>query len=68
MTDKESNLSDECAARCVHLFPQEEECTSCSCGDSKIYASKSIANSQRMQNEINKSGICYSQNKDLSQK
>ena len=24
------NLFDECAAECVHLYPQEEECTSSS--------------------------------------
>ena len=48
MTDKGFNLFDECAARCVHLFPQEEECTS-----SKVYTSGSIANSQRMLTEIN---------------
>ena len=61
MTDKGFNLFDECAARCVHLFPQEEECeeecTSSSWGDSEMYTSSSIANSQRMQTEINKSGI-----------
>ena len=56
MTDKGFNLFDECAARCVHLFPQEEECTSCSWGDSKMYTSSSIANSQRMQTEKNESG------------
>ena len=28
MTDKGFNLFYECAARCVHLFQQEEECTS----------------------------------------
>ena len=28
MTDEVFNLFDECAARCVHLFRQEEECTS----------------------------------------
>ena len=28
MADKIFNLFDECAARCVHLLPQEEECTS----------------------------------------
>ena len=28
MTDKEPNLFDEYAARCVNLFPQEEECNS----------------------------------------
>ena len=52
MTDKGFNLFDECAARCVHLFPQEEECTSSSWGDSNMYTSSSIANSQRMQTEI----------------
>ena len=56
MADKEFNLSDECAARCVHLSPQEEKCTSSSRGDSKMYISCSIANSQRMLTEINKSG------------
>ena len=56
MTDKAFNYFDECAARCVHLFPQEEECTSSSWGDSKMNTSSSIANSQRMQTEINKSG------------
>ena len=45
MTDKGLNLFDEYAARCVHLSPQEEECTSSSWGDSKIYTSSSIANS-----------------------
>ena len=48
MTDKGFNLFYECAARCVHLFPQEEECTSYFRGDSKMYTSSSIANSQRM--------------------
>ena len=56
ITDKGFNHFDECAARCVHLFPQEEECTSSSWGDSKMYTSSSIANSQRMQTEINESG------------
>ena len=55
MTNKGFTLFDECAARCVHLFPQEEECTSSSWGDSKMYTSSSIANSQRMQTEINES-------------
>ena len=36
-------------------------------GTVKLHIS-SIANSQRMQTEINKSGIYYSQNKDLSRK
>ena len=43
-------------ARCVHLFPQEEEYTSSSWGDSKVYTSGSIANSQRMLTETNESG------------
>ena len=57
ITDKGFNHFDECAARCVHLFPQEEECTSCSWGDSKMYRPGIIANSQRMLTEINKSGV-----------
>ena len=55
MTDEGFNLFNECAARCVHLFLQEEECTSSSWGDSKMYTSSSIANSQRMQTEKNES-------------
>ena len=51
MIDKEKNLFDECAARCVHLFPQDEE------WQQNVYThvSISIANSQRIQTEINKS-------------
>ena len=56
MTDNGFNLFDEYAARCVHLFPQEEECTSSSWGDNKIYTSGSIANTERMLPEINESG------------
>ena len=52
MTDKGLNLFDECASRCVHLSPQEEECTSSSWGDSKMYTSGSIASSQRMLTKI----------------
>ena len=48
MTDKGLNGFDECASRCVHLPPQEEECTSSSWGDSKMYTSGKIASSQRM--------------------
>ena len=55
MIHKGLNLFDECAARCVHLSPQE--CTSSSWGDSKIYTSGSIANSQRMLTEFTESGI-----------
>ena len=56
ITDKGFNLLDECAPRCVDLFPQEEECTSISWGDSKMHTSGRIANSQKMLIEINKSG------------
>ena len=55
MIDKGLNLFDECAARCVHASPQE--CTSSSWGDSKMYTSDSIANSQRILTEINESRI-----------
>ena len=59
MTDKEFNLFDECAAKFVHLFPFGstfiKKCTSSSWGDSKMYTSGSIKNSQRMLTEINKS-------------
>ena len=57
MTDRGFNLFDECAARCVHLRPKEEEYTSSSWGDSKMYTSGSIENSQRMLTEINESGV-----------
>ena len=56
MTDKSFTRFDECTARCVHLFPQQEECTSSSWGDSKMYKSGSIANLQKMLAEINKGG------------
>ena len=55
MKEKGFDLFDECAGRCVHLFPQEEECTSSSWGDSKMCTSSRIANSQRKQIEINES-------------
>ena len=47
MTDKEFNPYDEYAARCVHQFPQEKEYTFSSSGDSKMYTSGSVANTQR---------------------
>ena len=34
--DKDSNLFIECAAKCVHLCPQGEECTSSSWWDSTM--------------------------------
>ena len=55
MTNKGFNLFDDCAVRCVHLFPEEEEYTFSSWGDSKTYTSGGIAYSQRMLTEINKS-------------
>ena len=60
MMDKGSNVFDEWAARCLHLFQQEEECTSSSWGDSKMHTSSRIANWHRMQTEIKESD----QNKD----
>ena len=57
MAKKKFNLFDGCAARCVNLFPQEEECTSSFWGESKMYTSGSTANSKRMLTEINKSGV-----------
>ena len=56
MIDKVFNLFDECASRCVHLSPQEEGCTSSSWGDSKMFTSGSVVNSQRMLTEINEGG------------
>ena len=55
ITDKGFNLFDQCAARCVYLFPQQEECTSSPLEDSKIYTFSSIANSKRMITEIKES-------------
>ena len=56
MTGNEFNVFDEYASRCVHLSPQEEECTYSSWPDRKMYTFDSIANSQRMPTEINESG------------
>ena len=58
VTDKGFNLFDECAARCVHLlYPLEEECTSSTWGDRKMYTSGSRANLQRMLTEIDKTDV-----------
>ena len=54
MIDIGFDLFNECAARCVHLFPQEEECTSSSWGT--IKCRHLATDSQRMLTEINKSG------------
>ena len=56
MIAKGLNLFDEYAARCVHLFPQEEEYTSSSWGDSKMCTPGSIGNSLRMLTKIKESG------------
>ena len=56
MKDKGFNFFDQCDARCVHLIPLEEEYTSSSWGDGKMYTYSSMANLQRMQTEINESG------------
>ena len=55
MTDRVQSF-DERASRCVHLSHQEEECTSSSRGDSKMYTSGSTASSQRMLTEIKETG------------
>ena len=57
MTDKGFNLFDECAARGVHLLPLEEECSSSSWGDNKMYTSCTLPILQRMLTEINESGV-----------
>ena len=43
---------DECAAKCLPMFPQEEESTSSSWEDRKIYKAGIIANSQTTPTEI----------------
>ena len=48
------NFFDKCAARCVYMSPQEEECTSFFLGNSKIYTSGTTANSRVTPAEINK--------------
>ena len=56
IAEKSLNLFDDCAARCVYLFLQEEERTSSSYGDSKMYTTGTIGNSQVIPTEINKNG------------
>ena len=56
MTHKVFDLFDECAARCVDLFLKKEEYISSFWGDSKMYTSGSMTNSQTMLTEINESG------------
>ena len=47
VTNKDLNVFDDCAAECVHLCPQEQECTSSSWVHSKMYTLGTIPNSQR---------------------
>ena len=47
MVDKGLNLFDECVAKCVHLYPQVQECS---------YKPDAIANSQRMPTIIKNNG------------
>ena len=56
MAEKGPNLFDECAAECVHMCPQKEECTSSSLGDSKMCTPGTIANLQRMPTKKSKKG------------
>ena len=56
MVDKSLNLFDECAAEYVHLCLQEEECTSSSRGDSRMYTPGTIANPYRTPMKLNKNG------------
>ena len=54
---RRTNVEVVClAVLCVDLSPQEEECISSSWGDSEMYTSSSITNSQGMLTEINESG------------
>ena len=46
MSDKGLNLFDDCAAECVYLCPQKEECTVSFWEHSKIYTPGTIGNSQ----------------------
>ena len=62
MIDKGFNLFNECTARCARSVPTGRIVHLFFLRDSKMYTSSRIANSQRMQTEINESG----QNKDLS--
>ena len=60
IVDSGLNIFPDCAARCVYLSPEEEECTYSCWGEGKMNLSGSIANSRRMLNEINKNGAIVS--------
>ena len=53
MADEGLNLF-ECAAECVRLCPQEEECTLSYWEDSKMHPLGTAANSERPLTKINK--------------
>ena len=57
MTGKGINLFVECAEIYMHLYPQEEECTSSPSRDSKMYTFANIANSQKESTKINKTAL-----------
>ena len=54
VTDKGSNLLDECAVECVHLCPQEEECTPPSEGTVNVPIWHYIEFTGRMLIKVNK--------------
>ena len=60
MADRGLNYFNECDAECVHLYPQKEECTSSSGGDSKMYTPGTIAKSQRKPTNKQKWSCCQS--------
>ena len=53
---RHTNLFDEYAALCVHLSPQEEDCTSNYWEEGEMCTSGSTANSQGILTKINQSG------------
>ena len=57
MANKSLKLFDECVAECVHLYSQEENCTSSFLRESKMYTPGTTANSQGAPTNINKSGV-----------
>ena len=56
MADEDLNLFGECAAECVHLCPQKEECTYSPWKETKMCTPGTWQNSQRMPTKANKNG------------
>ena len=54
--EKKLNLFYKCAARCIHLSIQEEECAFSSLGDSNMHTCGTIANSEMKTTAIKKKG------------